>query len=170
MSACQQRDVEVAVTSGVGIALECGTERWRNIVEAAKAPRFHCCLIRRSWGGNCLLEIFPLFHFPQPSVGENLKLTDWFLGKYLLKNQKLFVFLLCFLWLQGCRLFPVPRPLSCQVLSVFLRVFSGGVFLCWALSCPGFHSPRAAASPWLYVNPTFLNFPAPGVPEWQNEE
>lgn len=64
--------------SRVGIALECGTERWRNIVEAAKAPRFHCCLIRRSWGGNCLLEIFPLFHFPQPSVGENLKLiVSW---------------------------------------------------------------------------------------------
>lgn len=102
---CQHRDVEV--TSGMGIALEYLIERWKNSMEAS-----HCCLIRMrmSWGGNCLLEIFSLFHFPQPSsVVENLKFINWFLGKCSLKTQKLFTFFSAFfLSLQGCRLFPLP--------------------------------------------------------------
>lgn len=157
---CEQRDVEVAVTSGVGIALEYFTERWGNTMGAAKATRCHCCLIRM----RRKLSPWNISFVSLPTTISCRELSVyWFVSwKIFTENSKTLHVLGHFLWLQGCRLFLVPG---------FLH-FSGFCFplLGSATLLSRFSLSQGTESPWLYLDPTFLNFPAPGVPEWQNSE
>lgn len=89
-----------------------------------------------SWGGNCLLQIFPLFHFPQPSVVENSTFTDCFLGKCLLK-PKISSLFNAFFMTPRLQIISCPKASELPGFIHFLRVFFCVLFSPAGLS----HSP-----------------------------